>query len=291
MTSAALRSKTAVLRLHGPGPILGDMQGWIGVIAGGLGFAGGALSVRWRALAHGRLAAGQVLWLLMLGSGAATIVRSSAELGGWRGGGLATSEIFRAVFASAFLALFAVFAARRAMAKRPSRKSRETPVMESLAQLESLFRAKESELQTVYRSLEEFEALQNELETLTAELQTVFDSDSAAVAGSSAEWRDVFAALYASAANMTTVARELRSALEALQPAADRLRAAIAAGEVIGPLTEVEEAFSTLSDRLPQLGEARVLSEEARQNLDRAFEWIVETKARLAEDAPRPGAS
>ena len=277
----------AVLRLRAPGPILGDMQGWIGVVAGGSGFMGGALSVRWRALGHGRLPAGQALWLLMLGLGAATILRNSAVLSGWAGGGLAATEIIQAVFGSAFLALCALFVARRSWAKRRSGKTKAAPVMEMRARFESLLRDNENELQIVSRQLEEREALQRESEALVAGLRAGLEIGSTAD-GSSAALREAVAEADASAVRTAAATREVRSAFEAGLAATDRLRAAIAARDAVGPLTEVEkEAFDTqIDDARRQLERLRQANEVSRQILDRAFESGAELKARLAEAAP-----
>jgi hypothetical protein len=263
------------------------MQGWIGVIAGGMGFTGGVLSVRWRALVHGRLAVGQALWLLMLGLGAATILRNSVELGGWTGGGLAATEIVQDAFGSAFVALGAVFVARRSWAKRRSGKTKKPPVAELRARFESLLRDNENELQTLSRRLEDSEALDREMKALAAGLRAGLESGSTA-AGSPTALREAVAALDASVARSAAATRELRSVFEAGLAATDRLKAAIAARATVGPLTELDEAaFDTLIDRARrELDRLRPLDEENRRILDRAFESVAEAKAQLAELAP-----
>ena len=223
----------------------------------------------------------------MLGLGAATILRNSAVLSGWSGDGLAATEIIQAVFGSAFLALCALFVARRSWAKRRSRKTKVAPVMEMRARFESLLRDNENELQIVSRQLEEREALQRESEALVAGLRAGLEIGSTAD-GSSAALREAVAEADASAVRTAMATREVRSAFEAGLAATDRLRAAIAARDAVGPLTEVEkEAFDTqIDDARRQLERLRQANEVSQQILDRAFESGAELKARLAEAAP-----
>ncbi|HTJ72844.1 MAG TPA: hypothetical protein VL551_35230 [Actinospica sp.] len=154
-------------------------------------------------------------------------------------------------------------------------KTKEALGTESRARLETLLGATEDEFQNVYSHLAEYEVLQREARALTTELQTVRDGDSAA-AGVQAAVLEAVAVLDVSATRMATVTQELHSAHEAVLASADRLRAAIAAGEDVGPLTELEEAFDALRERTRELDSTRGLLDETRQALDRASEAVAE---------------
>ena len=169
--------------------------------------------------------------------------------------------------------------------------------MELLARLESLIEADENDLRDAYQNLAECEALQGRQETLRAELRSMLDGDEAvsaelaAVLRRSAAAFDVSAGLAANRIqDFATSAREQRSALTNLHASVDQLRAAVAAGDVVGPLPEVEEALATASDRAArqrvQMEASRQVNEELRQHCDRTFEAIAEMKAGLVEDAP-----
>ena len=170
--------------------------------------------------------------------------------------------------------------------------------MELLARLESLIEAQDAGLQSVDQDLVERRVLQDGHEKLSAEVHTLLECGAALSAQALKSLRDsaialdrMAAALAGNIQALTTVTRDMRSGLETLRASADQLKAAVATGDVVGSLTEVEAAVDTASARLAQfwgwVDQANQLDAEVRRNFDRAVELIAETKARLAgaEDA------